>query len=116
MGLLATQLHWPVPLAMLGALVVALLIGLTNGIAVVKTGLPSFLVTLAMFFALQGLNVGITVLVNKPPETGGPVPATALVVAGIRGRPRLRPANASARFLRSHRRGRSFRSASSGGS
>jgi simple sugar transport system permease protein len=87
MGLLATQAHWPVPLAMLGALVVALAIGLTNGLAVVKTGLHSFIVTLAMFFALQGLNVGITILVNKPPDTGGPVPATALVVAGIRDAP-----------------------------
>lgn len=45
---------------MLGALVVAILIGLTNGTLVVTTGLPSFIVTLAMFFSLQGLNVGLS--------------------------------------------------------
>jgi simple sugar transport system permease protein len=60
MALLSTHFHWSVPAAMLGALVVAILIGLTNGALVVTTGLPSFIVTLAMFFSLQGLNVGVS--------------------------------------------------------
>lgn len=42
------------------ALVEALLIGLINGWMVVKTGIPSFLVTLGMFFMLQGLNIALT--------------------------------------------------------
>jgi simple sugar transport system permease protein len=39
------------------ALVVALLVGFINGYLVVKTGIPSFLVTLGTFFMLRGLAV-----------------------------------------------------------
>jgi simple sugar transport system permease protein len=42
------------------ALAVMLLIGFVNGYLVVKTGIPSFLVTLSTFFMLQGLNLGVT--------------------------------------------------------
>ncbi len=42
------------------ALLVMLLIGFVNGYLVVKTGIPSFLVTLSTFFMLQGLNLGVT--------------------------------------------------------
>jgi simple sugar transport system permease protein len=41
-------------------LVVALLIGFINGYLVVKTGIPSFLVTLGTFFMLRGLNLAMT--------------------------------------------------------
>jgi simple sugar transport system permease protein len=41
-------------------LALALLIGFLNGWIVVKTGIPSFLVTLGMFFMLQGLNIALT--------------------------------------------------------
>jgi simple sugar transport system permease protein len=39
---------------------VALFIGFLNGWIVVKTGIPSFLVTLGTFFMLQGLNIALT--------------------------------------------------------
>jgi simple sugar transport system permease protein len=42
------------------ALVLSLLIGFINGWIVVKTGIPSFLVTLGTFFMLQGLNIALT--------------------------------------------------------
>ena len=42
------------------ALVLLLLIGFINGYLVVKTGIPSFLVTLGTFFVLQGANLGVT--------------------------------------------------------
>src|SRR4051794_22547443 len=42
------------------SLVVALAIGFVNGYLVVKTGIPSFLVTLGTFFMLRGLNLAIT--------------------------------------------------------
>ncbi len=41
-------------------LALALLIGFLNGWIVVKTGIPSFLVTLGTFFMLQGLNIALT--------------------------------------------------------
>src|SRR4051794_21094863 len=46
------------------SLVVALAIGFINGWLVVRTGIPSFLVTLSTFFILQGLNLGVTKLVT----------------------------------------------------
>lgn len=42
------------------ALVLMLFIGFVNGYLVVKTGIPSFLVTLSTFFMLQGINLGVT--------------------------------------------------------
>ena len=42
------------------ALVVALTVGFLNGWIVVRTGIPSFLVTLGTFFMLQGLNLALT--------------------------------------------------------
>ena len=35
-------------------------VGFINGYMVVRTGLPSFIVTLATFFVLQGINLGVT--------------------------------------------------------
>ena len=46
------------------ALVVALAIGFINGYLVVRTGIPSFLVTLGTFFMLRGLNLAVTKLVT----------------------------------------------------
>jgi len=46
------------------SLVVALIVGLINGYLVVKTGIPSFLVTLGTFFMLRGLNLAITKLIT----------------------------------------------------
>jgi simple sugar transport system permease protein len=46
------------------ALVVSLAIGFFNGVMLVKTKLPSFLVTLGTFLMLQGLNIAITKLVT----------------------------------------------------
>src|SRR6201982_1495416 len=42
------------------ALALSLLIGFLNGWIVVKTGIPSFLVTLGTFFMLQGINIALT--------------------------------------------------------
>src|SRR6185437_5948361 len=47
-------------IGVLVALAEALLIGFLNGWIVVKTGIPSFLVTLGTFFMLQGLNIALT--------------------------------------------------------
>jgi len=46
------------------ALVVALAIGAFNGWLLMRTGLPSFLVTLGTFFVLQGVNLGVTRIVT----------------------------------------------------
>ncbi|HEX3923661.1 MAG TPA: ABC transporter permease, partial [Streptosporangiaceae bacterium] len=42
------------------ALAVSVFVGFLNGWIVVRTGIPSFLVTLGTFFMLQGLNLALT--------------------------------------------------------
>src|SRR5204862_8176996 len=51
-------------IGVLVSLVVALVVGFVNGYLVVKTGIPSFLVTLGTFFMLRGLNLAITKIVT----------------------------------------------------
>ncbi len=46
------------------ALLVSLAIGFLNGWLVVRTGLPSFLITLGTFLILQGVNLAVTKLVT----------------------------------------------------
>jgi simple sugar transport system permease protein len=46
------------------ALLFSLFIGFINGWLVVRTGIPSFLVTLGTFFMLSGLNLGMTKVVT----------------------------------------------------
>jgi simple sugar transport system permease protein len=53
-ALLAGPGGWGIWPALLASFAGALLIGLVNGLLVVNTGLPSFLVTLATFLVLQG--------------------------------------------------------------
>jgi len=55
---------WPVWLAVLFALAVACTLGALNGWLVVKTGLPSFIVTLAFYFVLRGLSLALSVLMT----------------------------------------------------
>src|SRR6201986_1562779 len=47
------------------SLVLCLLLGFLNGYLVMKTGIPSFLITLGTFFVLQGANLGVTKLVTN---------------------------------------------------
>ncbi len=46
------------------SLIFCLAIGFLNGYLVMKTGIPSFLITLGTFFVLQGANLGVTKLVT----------------------------------------------------
>jgi simple sugar transport system permease protein len=70
-GLLSTRLGWNLWPAMFAALLFALAVGYLNGLMLVKTGLPSFIVTLATFFVLRGANVGVTRLVTEQVYVGG---------------------------------------------
>ncbi|MGH8846353.1 MAG: ABC transporter permease [Polaromonas sp.] len=55
---------WPVWLSVIFAFTVAMGLGAVNGWLVVKTGLPSFIVTLAFFFILRGLSLALSVLLT----------------------------------------------------
>jgi simple sugar transport system permease protein len=59
-GVLTTEYGWAMWPAILVTFAFAACIGLINGWLVMLTGLPSFIVTLAMFFSLRGINLGAT--------------------------------------------------------
>jgi simple sugar transport system permease protein len=69
--MLATEADWNIWLAMLAALLFALAVGLLNGLLVIRTGLPSFIVTLGTFLALQGANLGVTKQVTGTVQVRG---------------------------------------------
>ena len=78
-ALLANGFGWNIWLCMAVSLVFAVLVGLFNGILVVRSKLPSFIVTLATFFVLRGVSVGlvealnanstVVTVLNPPPGT-----------------------------------------------
>ena len=55
LGVTLTQNGWPLVLSLIACLGTGLAIGLFIGLLVARLGIPSFVVTLAMFLALQGL-------------------------------------------------------------
>ena len=59
-GLLVDQAGWGIWPALAASLAGSLLVGLLNGWLVVRTGLPSFLVTLAAHLVLQGAALALT--------------------------------------------------------
>jgi simple sugar transport system permease protein len=65
-----SEYGWPLSVAVLVAFVVALAVGFLNGYLVIWTGLPSFIVTLAMLFALRGLTIGFSRLLTGRTQIG----------------------------------------------
>lgn len=59
-GLGVVEFGLPIWLSILIAFAFAILVGLLNGILVIRTGLPSFIVTLASLFILRGLTLAVT--------------------------------------------------------
>ncbi|WP_405463250.1 ABC transporter permease [Streptomyces jietaisiensis] len=63
-AMISFQLTMNVWVGVLVALVLSLAVGAFNGWMMVRTGLPSFLVTLGTFLGLQGVNLAVTKLVT----------------------------------------------------
>ena len=66
---------WPVWAGVLLAFALALAVGYFNGWLVIRTGLPSFIVTLAALFILRGLTIGVTRLLTHRTIVSGLHPA-----------------------------------------
>jgi simple sugar transport system permease protein len=66
-----TQYGLPVWAAILLAFGFAMAVGYLNGIIVIRTGLPSFIVTLAFLFILRGLTIGLSRLLTNRTLVGG---------------------------------------------
>jgi simple sugar transport system permease protein len=70
-AILTTQYHLVVWVAMAVSLGVCLAIGFLNGYLVIRTGLPSFIITLATFLMLQGINLGLTKTITNTVSVSG---------------------------------------------
>ncbi|SMC93365.1 ABC transporter permease [Kibdelosporangium aridum] len=70
-AIFATQVGLNVWFALILSLIFALAVGAINGWLVMRTGLPSFIVTLGTFLALQGLNLGVTRLITGTVQVSG---------------------------------------------
>src|SRR5260221_11395535 len=57
-----SQFGWPLWLGIIVAFLFSFMIGYVNGWLVVKTRLPSFIITLASLYLLRGLTIGFTLL------------------------------------------------------
>jgi simple sugar transport system permease protein len=73
-AILSVQWGWPVWSAILAAFVVAVSIGALNGWLVIRTGLPSFIVTLAFLYILRGLTIWLAILTTRQTIIGGIAP------------------------------------------
>ena len=69
----------PIIFGVAAALGLGLVVGLVNGLLVVRTEVPSFIVTLGSLFAVAGLTLGITVLITG--STGVPIKASPVAKA-----------------------------------
>ena len=69
--ILSVQYGWNVWAAIVVVVAFAACAGLFNGYLVIRTGLPSFIVTLATLFIFRGLTIGVTRLVTGRTQLGG---------------------------------------------
>lgn len=70
-ALLSATLGWPVWLAILVTFAVCVAIGALNGWVVIRTGLPSFIVTLAFLFILRGFTIFLPQTLERKTIIGG---------------------------------------------
>jgi len=68
--ILSVEFGWSIWIAMFVALLVSLIIGFVNGYMVVKTGLPSFIITLGTLFIIRGATIGITRVITGRTQIG----------------------------------------------
>lgn len=70
-ALLSAEYGWNIWAALAVSLLFALGLGFLNGYLVLRTGLPSFIVTLGTLFILRGVTIGVTRLITGRTQVGG---------------------------------------------
>lgn len=70
-AIISVTLGWPVWIAILLTFALCIAIGALNGVIVVRTGLPSFIVTLAFLFILRGFTIFFPQLIERRTIIGG---------------------------------------------
>lgn len=69
--ILSAQYGWHIWAAIGVSLLLALLIGAFNGILVIRTRLPSFIITLGSLFIIRGATIGLTRVITGRTQVGG---------------------------------------------
>lgn len=69
--ILTTEYQWNIWPALGVSLMMALAVGAINGILVVRTRLPSFIITLGSLFIIRGGTIGLTRLITGRTQVGG---------------------------------------------
>ncbi|CUK02055.1 Xylose transport system permease protein XylH [Ruegeria denitrificans] len=70
-AIFSVTLSWPVWMAILVTFALCVTIGALNGYIVVRTGLPSFIVTLAFLFILRGFTIYLPQTIERKTIIGG---------------------------------------------
>ena len=70
-AILSVQMGWPMWLAIITTFVLCMILGGINGWLVIKTGLPSFIVTLAFLYILRGLTIFAAIVTTRKTIIGG---------------------------------------------
>lgn len=70
-AILSVQVGLPMWLAILVTFALCLALGALNGFLVIKTGLPSFIVTLAFLYILRGLTIWLSITTTRKTIIGG---------------------------------------------
>ena len=70
-AIFSVTLGWPVWMAIIVTFVVCVAIGALNGYIVIRTGLPSFIVTLAFLFILRGFTIYLPQTIERKTIIGG---------------------------------------------
>ena len=70
-ALLTMEANLSMPVASFLTLIMVVSIGYCNGITVVKSGLPSFIITLGSLFMVRGITIAISKLVTGRTQLGG---------------------------------------------
>lgn len=70
-ALLSISFGWPIWLAIITTFILCMAIGGLSGWLVIKTGLPSFIVTLAFLFILRGLTIFAAITTTNKTIVGG---------------------------------------------
>jgi simple sugar transport system permease protein len=75
-AIISGHFHAPSIVGILAALGLGLIVGFVNGLLVIQTKVPSFVVTLATLFALAGLTLGLSIILTGSTSvalTSGPI-------------------------------------------
>jgi simple sugar transport system permease protein len=81
-AILSGHYHAPIIIGIAAALGLGLVVGFVNGLLVVRTKLPSFVVTLATLFAVAGLTLGLSVILTGSTSVALTAPPVAKGLLG----------------------------------